>query len=393
MRGFGFSLTGGSALLLSRMPAATRRALLEELFAPGGPVRVSCLRLSIGASDLGERAYSYRDTPELPFDLFAGDREVIPILREILAIAPGLLVIASPWSAPPWMKTNGGVIGGELKPACHDAYAEYLLAYLVGMRAHGVSIRAITVQNEPENHKNDPSMVMSAAQQAAFVARHLGPKLRDAGLATEIYCHDHNCDAPEYPLAVLGDAAARPFLAGAAFHLYAGEIEAMAVVKARHPGAAMLFTEQWVGRSDDFGGALMWHAERVLVGALRNWAEIVLEWNLAADPDCRPHTPGGEPHCVGALTLDGDTVTRNVAYYLIAHAARFIPPGAVRIASEGPLPHVAFAVPSGRIVALVLNPAEAPCALALGCGGETSATVALPAQSLATCVWTQGAPR
>lgn len=388
VRGFGFSLTGGSALLLSRMRPAARRALLEDLFAPAGAVGVSCLRLTVGASDLGPRAFSYRDDPARPFDLFAGDPEVVPILKEILGIAPGLLLIASPWSAPPWMKTNGGFVGGELKPEHHADYAEYLVAYLAAMRGHGIRIRALTVQNEPGNHKNDPSMVMSAAQQAEFVSRHLAPALAAAGLDVEIFCHDHNCDNPEYPLAVL---AAAPEVAGSAFHLYAGEPEAMAAVHERFPDKAVIFTEQWVGRADDFGGALMWHAELVLVGALRNWAEIVLEWNLAADPDCKPHTPGGEPNCVGALTLDGDRVVRNVAYYLIAHAARFIPPGSVRIASTGEIPNVAFATPTGELVVLAVNPGETPRALALDLAGAVSPAVALPPRALATCIG--GLPR
>lgn len=391
MRGFGFSLTGGSALLLSRMTPTKRRTLLEEMFAPDGPIGVSCLRLTIGASDLGPRAFSYRDDPARPFDLFAGDPEVVPVLKEILAIAPDLLLIASPWSAPPWMKTNGGFVGGELRPDRHRDYADYLVSYLAAMRGHGIRIRAITVQNEPGNHKNDPSMVMSAAQQAEFVARHLAPALAAAGLDVEIFCHDHNCDTPEYPLAVL--AAARAHFAGSAFHLYAGEPEAMAEVHARFPDKAVIFTEQWVGRADDFGGALMWHGELVLVGALRNWAEIVLEWNLAADPDCKPHTPGGEPNCVGALTLDGDRVERNVACYLIAHAARFVPPGSVRIAAEGDLPHVAFVTPAGAIAALVVNSGDAPRALSLAVAGAASPAVTLPPKSLATCVWTRGAPR
>lgn len=395
VRGFGFTLTGGSALLLSRMTPERRDALLQELFAPDGPARVSCLRLAIGASDLGVRAFTYDDVQagesdwELErFDLFAGDTELLPILREILAIAPDIVIIASPWSAPAWMKTNHGLVGGALRPDCHDVYARYLVRYLVEMQKQGVTIRAITVQNEPGNAKNDPSMTMSAEQQAEFVGCSLGPMMRTAGLGTEIFCHDHNCDDPGYPLAVLADARAKAYLAGSAFHLYAGEPDAMGLVHDRHPDKACIFTEQWVGRWDDFPGALMWHGERVLVGALRNWAEIVLEWNLAADPDCGPHTPGGEGNCVGAVTLDGDRVTRNVAYYLIAHAACFIPPGSRRIGSGDAVPNAAFLTPAGRIAVTAVNPTDAPMTLALTLRGAALATIELPAKALATGVWT-----
>ena len=397
VRGFGFSLTGGSALLLSRLEPTRRRDLLQELFSPAG-IAISCLRLTIGASDLSPSAFSYDDLPDGAsdpdlerFDLFAGDPDLVPVLQEIVAINPDLFIMASPWSAPPWMKTNGGFIGGELKPECHDVYARYFARYLLAMRAHGIDIRAITVQNEPGNHKNEPSMVMDAEQMAEFIGRFLEPALRQAGLKTELYCHDHNCDRPDYPLAVLADPSANRYTSGAAFHLYGGDISAMTQVHDRHPDKSCLFTEQWVGAHDPFEGALMWHGERVLVGALRNWAEIVLEWNLASDPTCGPHTPGGEMNCLGALTLDGQSVTRNVAYYLIAHAAKFIPPGSLRIESDqdAALPNAAFLTPDGRIVVIAVNTGDSPCRLALSdaARGPAPWPVDLPAKSLATCVW------
>ncbi|EPY01497.1 glycoside hydrolase family 30 protein [Magnetospirillum fulvum] len=397
VRGFGFSLTGGSALLISRLEPALRMTLLRELFSPEG-IGISCLRLTMGASDLSPCAFSYDDLPEgsrdpnlEQFDLFAGDPDLVPVLQDIVKINPDLFIMASPWSAPAWMKTNGRFIGGELKPECHDVYARYFVRYLAAMREQGINIRAITVQNEPGNEKNDPSMVMGAEQMAEFIGQFLGPALRQAGLETEIYCHDHNCDRPDYPLAVLADPSANRYTRGAAFHLYGGDISAMTQIHDRHPDKSCLFTEQWVSVHDSFEGALMWHSERVLVGALRNWAEIVLEWNLASDPTCNPHTPGGEKNCLGALTLDGQTVTRNVAYYLIAHTAKFIPPGSRRVESDqnAILPNAAFLTPDGQIVVIAVNTDDTPRRLTLSDAGHGSAPypVDLPAKSLVTCVW------
>jgi len=397
VRGFGFSLTGGSALLLARLEPATRTALLRELFSPDG-IGTSCLRLTMGASDLSPRAFSYDDLPEGSrdpdldrFDLFAGDPDLVPVIQEIVTINPDLFIMASPWSAPPWMKTNASFIGGELKPECHDVYARYFVRYLLAMRGYGIDIRAITVQNEPGNEKNEPSMVMGAEQMAEFIGQFLGPALRHAGLETEIYCHDHNCDRPDYPLAVLADPSANRYTHGSAFHLYGGDISALTQVHDRHPDKSCLFTEQWVSRHDSFEGALMWHSERVLVGALRNWAETVLEWALASDPMCDPHTPGGEPNCLGALTLDGQTVTRNVAYYLIGHIAKFIPPGSLRVESDqdARLPNAAFLTPEGQIVVLAVNTDDAPRRLTLSDAvhGSAPCPVDLPAKSLVTCVW------
>lgn len=394
MEGFGFALTGGSAWLVGRLPPSERRALLQELFSPAG-IGVSCLRLSVGASDLSARAFSYDDPPaggedwELRrFDLLAGDPEVVPLLREILAVNPGIRLIASPWSAPAWMKTNRQWVGGALRAECQPVYARYLAEYLKAMRGQGVAVHALTVQNEPLNPHNEPSMAMAAEEQAAFIKHHLGPALRGAGLGeVEIYCWDHNCDRPDYPLAVLADPGARAFTAGAAWHLYGGDISALSEVHQAHPDKKMIFTEQWVGRDGQFAGDLAWHVKNVLVGACRNWGRIVLEWNLASDPECGPRTPGGAVGCLGALTL-GDGVSRNVAYYVIAHAAKFVPPGSVRLPSGLPegLPNAAFKTPEGAMVLVALNEGAQRRDFAIEWGGRAAAA-SLPAGSVGTYVW------
>ena len=394
--GFGFSLTGGSALLISRLPAAERQLLLRELFLPDGAgIGVSFLRLAIGASDLSERSFSCDDRPageedfELAhFDIAAGDREVLPLLQEILAINPTLRIIATPWSAPPWMKTNRGFVGGKLRRECFAVYAAYLVKYILTMRENGTTVHAITPQNEPLNQKNEPSMVMEAGEQAEFVKQHLGRALAQAGLReVEVFCWDHNCDRVEYPLAVLADPEARRYLSGSAWHLYGGEISALSVVHAAHPDMKLYFTEQWVGSDGQFGPDLLWHARNVLIGALCNWSAAVFEWNLASDPACGPHTPGGEARCVGALTI-GYEISRNVAYYVIAHAAKFVRPGSVRIFSQAdaPLHSAALLTPEGLVVLLVLNDSGQPCSFGIAYR-DKHAEVTLPAGALATCVW------
>lgn len=394
MDGFGFSLTGGSALLISRLPTATRQALLRELFLSDG-IGVSFLRLSIGASDLSERSFSYLDLPDgqadfdlQQFDLWAGDREVVPLLREILAINPTLKLIATPWSAPRWMKTNQAWVGGSLRDDCQAVYARYFARYLLAMREQGIVIDAITPQNEPQNHKNDPSMLMSAEQQAGFVKHHLGPALHDSGLGeVEILCWDHNCDAPEYPLSVLADEEARRYLSGSAWHLYGGDIAVLSRVHQEYPALKLYFTEQWVGSDGQFGGDLLWHIRHVLIGACRNWSSAVLEWNLASDPDCCPHTPGGEARCVGALTIDGDQVSRNVAYYIIGHAAKWVRPGSRRLHSNDEvLANVAFLTPENQLVLIVLNDSEQDKPVAILCQGHAF-TLTAPAYSVTTCCW------
>jgi len=370
IEGFGFALTGGSAYLINQLPLTEKNALLVELFSPeNNGIGVSFLRLTLGASDLSAFPFSYDDMPvgqednELAgFNLFAGDIEVIPLLKDILAINPDISLIASPWSAPTWMKTNQSWIGGALRLDCYSVYADYLVKYLQMMNSHGIPIHAITIQNEPLNPKNEPSMVMSAEEQAAFTKDYLGPALRTAGLAeVELFCWDHNCDKPEYPLTVLADPKAREFISGVAWHLYGGDISTLSEIHRAYPDKKLYFTEQWVGRDGHFAGDLHWHIKNVLVGACRNWSRVVLEWNLASDPECGPHTQGGEPNCVGALTI-GTEITRNVAYYIIAHAAKFVRPGSMRIFSSllETLPNVAFETPDNRIVLIVLNERQEP---------------------------------
>jgi len=296
--------------------------------------------------------------------------------------------MATAWSAPTWMKTNRSFVGGKLMPDCYAVYAAYLVQYLQAMREKAITVHAITPQNEPLNQKNEPSMIMEAGEQAEFIKNHLGPALQAAGLAdVELFCWDHNCDVPEYPLAVFADAKARRYLTGSAWHLYGGDISALSEMHQAYPKMKLYFTEQWVGSDGQFGGDLIWHVKNVLIGSIRNWSRIVLEWNLASDPFCCPHTPGGEARCVGALTL-GEEVTRNVAYYVIGHAAKFVRPGSVRIYSceHASLPNVAFLTPEGYIVLIALNDQVEPRSFTIRFQGK-NALATLPPSAVATYVW------
>jgi glucosylceramidase len=366
IEGFGFTLTGGSAYLLAGLAAADRAHLLQELFGlTDASVGLSCLRLSIGASDLGRKDFSYwglrRGTvdPDLArFNLAAGDPEVVPVLQEILRINPTVKIIASPWSAPPWMKSNGRYVAGRLKPEYYSAYARYFVKYVEAMRGHGIHVSAVTPQNEPHNPKNEPSMIMTAPEQAAFIKGYLGPELRKGAPETEILCWDHNCDEPDYPLTVLGDAEARAYVGGVAWHLYMGSPEAMSEVRARYPAQKVYFTEQWVSAHDDFMGALRWHTKNIVIGTLRNWSRTALEWNLASDPECALHSRLGAVGALGGVTI-GTTIKRNAGYYLMAHSARFIRPGSVRVYSSevDQLPNVTCLTPDSRMAMVIMNDA------------------------------------
>lgn len=364
MDGFGFTLTGGSAMLLqTKLDATKRKEVLEELFSrKEDAVGINFLRISIGASDLDETVYSYADDSKNPnldhFHLAYDTLYLIPTLKEILEINPKIKIMGSPWSAPSWMKTNDSQIGGKLKPEFYQTYASYFVKYLQAMDSHGIPIYAVTIQNEPEHPGNNPSMLMEAEEQAEFIKSNLGPAFVNEGIETKIIIYDHNCDHPEYPITVLNDAEAAKYIDGSAFHMYLGEIDAMSEVKNAHPDKNIYFTEQWTSAKGDFEDDLMWHMNTLIINGTRNWAKTVLEWNLAADESQRPYTSdGGCTMCLGALTIGDNFVERNVAYYIVAHASKFVPSGSIRIESNmlDTLPNVAFRTPDGERVLIVLN--------------------------------------
>ncbi len=395
--GFGYSLTGGSAYLLhTKLDAATRASLLKELFlSDDNNIGISYLRISIGASDLDDHVFSYSDLPAgktdkalTGFTLAEDEKHLIPILKEIIQLAPDIKIMGSPWSAPVWMKDNNSPKGGNLKTEYYAAYADYFVKYITGMAAHGITLDAITIQNEPENPKNKPSMVMTAREQADFVKLHLGPAFDKAGIKTKIIVFDHNCDHPEYPIEILNDADAKKYIDGSAFHLYLGEIEALSKVHNAHPDKHVYFTEQWTSPEGTFDGDLMWHTRELIIGATRNWSRNVLEWNLAADPQFNPHTDdGGCTMCQGALTI-GDSITRNVSYYIIAQASKFVRPGSVRVASNEPdsLPNVAFVTPEGKTVLIVVNEASVEKKFVIKSNSK-NLILAIPAGAVATYTW------
>ncbi|REG98090.1 glycoside hydrolase family 30 protein [Flavobacterium aquicola] len=364
--GFGFTLTGGSAQVINQLTAQKKKELLQELFGSGeNSIGLSYLRISIGASDLSAAPFTYDDMPagqtDVNLDSFslAPDMaDFIPLLKEILAINPKIKIMGTPWSAPVWMKDNGSFMGGSLKPEYYEVYAQYFVKFIQKMKAQGIVIDAVTPQNEPLHGGNNPSMIMTALQQADFIKNNLGPAFKAVDIATKIVSYDHNCDNPQYPITILKDVAANPFVNGSAFHLYGGDIGALSIVHDAFPGKDVYFTEQYTSSTGAFDGDLKWQVKNVIIGSMRNWSKTALQWNLANDGSFGPHTDGGCTTCKGAITItSSESLSRNVGYYIAAHASKFVPAGSVRISSAivGNLHNVAFKTPAGKKVLLVVN--------------------------------------
>ena len=425
MLGFGFSLTGGSAELLMKMDASARSRILSELFGQDpGQMDISVVRLTVGASDMNSFVFSYDDMPQGKtdwdlehFSLSQDLKDVVPVMQEILSIHPDIWVMASPWSAPAWMKEEYDVRGPKLRRECYDVYARYLARYIVEMGKKGIRIDALTIQNEPLNSRNTPSMPWSPEDQKVFIRDCLGPQFEKQGIGTDILLFDHNCDRPDYPLSILEDPKAASYAAGSAFHHYMGDLSAMTHLHEFRPDKDIYFTEQMV--VDRSGGPVTRQiapsVKRMLIDIPRNWSRTSILWNLAADPEANPHTGnGGCPFCFGAVTLDGNTVTRNLAYYVVAHASAAVPAGSLRIHSTDPsdpagflfedeqapgamrymrydragvLPNVAFRTPDGRVVLIVANTSSSAQRVKIQYDGRF-ATVTLPSGAVGTYEWT-----
>jgi glucosylceramidase len=378
--------------------------------------------LTIGASDLNSFVFSYDDLKEgetdlklEKFDLGQDKKDVIPVMQEILKVSPGIKILASPWSPPTWMKTNGKVKAGGLKPDCYRVYAQYFVKYIQEMKKVGITIDAITTQNEPINANNTPSLRMSAAEQADLIKNHLGPEFEKAGLATKIVLFDHNLDRPDYPLTILNDPEAAKYVNGSGFHHYGGDMSAMTIIHNAYPDKSLYFTEQMVvERPGSTTIDIVGQVKRLIIGTTLNWSRNTILWNLAADPLNDPHTDdGGCSMCQGAVTIKGDSVTRNIAYYVVAHASKFVKPGSVRISStqkgdmsvsltndeerkevvrvatfanSEALPNVAFRTPEGKIVLIVANDSWNVSSFRIQYKSQT-ATLRLNPGAVGTYIW------
>ena len=396
MDGFGYTLTEGSCEVISAMAATQQNQLLNDLYNPVTGLNASVVRISIAASDLSSSSYSYNETSGdvnmNNFSLNGPDLNyLIPIIKKIKLINPNIKILATPWSAPRWMKTNNSWIGGSLQTQYYAAYARYFVKYFAAMQAQGISIWGITPQNEPENPHNEPSMLMNSTEQKNFINQQLGPQMAAAGYGNiKIIAFDHNCDNTAYPIDVLNNSS---YVDGAAFHLYLGNISAMSTVR-NATNKNVYFTEQYTGSGGSFSGDFGWHMQNVVIGSTNNWSKTVLEWNAANNPSLGPRTPGGCNTCLGAVTVNNSTsYTKNVAYYIIGQISKFVKPGAVRISSSstsGTIQTVGFRNPDGSIALVVYNSGSANTIKVVS--GSSAFNYTVPASSAITFNWSAGSP-
>ena len=403
MDGFGASLTDSSAWLISNKLSSTQQASLwQSLFSPTAGISISFLRQPMGASDFSATGnYSYDDMaagqtdPNLNnFSIAHDSAFLIPLLQQALAVNPALKIVAVPWSPPAWMKTSATMNGGNINTAYFPSLAQYFVKFVQNYQQHGIPIYAVLPQNEPLNSNSSyPTAYLTANDEATFIGSNLGPALAAAGLANvKIIAFDHNWDNPSYPETVLANASASAYVAGSAFHCYAGDAGAQAAVKNAYPNKDIWFTECSGTVGSNFASDLAWDVENLLIGTTRNWARSVSLWNLILDQNSGPRN-GGCTNCRALVTVDDSisppTITKNVEYYALGQAAQFIVPGAYRISSNsfshGSIEDVAFQNPDGTLVLLVLNSGPTN-SFTVSWKGQNF-TYKLPAGAVATFRW------
>lgn len=393
--GFGAAVTDSSAWLIwEQLDADQRETLLDELFSSEDGIGLSYLRIPMGASDFALESYTYADQRAEDLSSFSIAHDevyILPVLQAALTRNPGLQIMASPWSAPAWMKTNASLNGGELLPEYFSTFANYHVQFIQAYQAAGVPIKAITPQNEPQ-HRSDsyPTMFMTANDQLTFIRDYLGPALDAAGLDTQVMILDHNWNLTKYALDILSDPIARQYIAGTAFHCYEGDVAQQALVQIAYPDKGIWFTEcSGGGWSTDFGDNVSWNMQNLVIGNFRNWGRSLLLWNLALDQDSGPQN-GGCADCRGVVTIDTETgaVTYNEEYYTLGHLSKFVDPGARRIESTafelGGPQNVAFLNPDGTLTLVVHATQAAVFRVQIG---DQAFSYELPAQGTVTFKW------
>jgi glucosylceramidase len=411
--GFGGSFTEASAWLFQQMSEEKRREILEAYFGESG-ARYSLTRTHINSCDFSLGNYSYapveNDRTLEHFSIAEDLDDLIPMIRQAQQISKdGFKIIASPWTAPPWMKDNKSWKGGKLLPEYYNTWALFFSKYLKAYQTEGIDIWGITVENEPlGNDNNWESMHYSPEEMNDFVKNHLGPKFRSEGHQVKILGFDQNRDEQMniWVDAMYGDPEAAKYYDGTAVHWYASTFdyfpEALQYAHRKAPGKHLIQTEAcidaevprwqedswyWSAEAKDWG--YTWAPEhlkhlhpkyvpafryaRDIIGCLNHHVEGWIDWNMVLDRQGGPNW--AKNWCTAPVIVDPekDEVYFTPLYYVMSHFSRFIRPGAIRIGFSNPsqdLMLTAAKNPDGSVVAVLFNPTEKAEKIKLSLAGK-----------------------
>lgn len=396
--GFGGSFTEASAYLLNKLSKKNRDLILEAYFSTKG-ARYSLTRTHISSCDFSLKNYTYAPVPGdkdlVHFSVDEDREDIIPMIKEAMKISEeGFKIIASPWTAPPWMKTNKDWRGGKLLPEYYDTWALFFSKYLNEYKKEGINIWGITVENEPLGcGDNWESMIYTAEEMVDFVNHHLGPRLEADRHDVKILAYDQNRgDAlKEWARVVYRDSVSSKYFDGLAIHWYGSTVdwfpESLNFAHEQSPGKHLIQTEAcidaevphwqedawyWAEEATDWGWdwasaeekhlhpkyVPVYRYARDIIGCLNNWVDGWVDWNMVLDRQGGPNW--FKNWCVAPVIVDPekDEVYFTPLYYTMAHFSKFIRPGAVRIGLTSDDPALLLTAarnPDGTIAVVVLN--------------------------------------
>ncbi|MCA1054369.1 glucosylceramidase [Rossellomorea aquimaris] len=401
MIGFGGAFTEATAYSLSKISPEKRDEVIKRYFDPVDGLGYVMGRTHIHSCDFALENYTYVEEGDTSLESFSIERErklVLPLIHDAMkAAGRELSIVSSPWSPPPWMKTNGEMNnGGKLLPEFEPVWAEYYSKYIDAMKEEGVEIWGITIQNEPEAKQVWDSCLYTGEEERDFIKNHLGPSLeRNGHEDVKVIIWDHNRDVIfERASAVLSDPEAARYVWGTGNHWYVSEeFENLSKVHDAFPDKHLIFTEGCIEGGVQLGA---WHTgeryARNILGDLNNHLEAWIDWNIVLNEEGGPNHVGN--YCDAPVIVDTvkDEVHYNSSFYYIGHFSKYILPGARRIWSEVSSERVsatAFENRDGRIAVVVMNAGDSAEDVSVGCG-DGAASFSLPGHSIVTFLLSEG---
>lgn len=427
--GFGGSFTEASASLLNKLSPANRNKILQAYFGEEG-ARYSLTRTHINSCDFSLSNYAYAMKPDdknlYSFSIEPDRNDLIPIIKEAMKISKeGFKIIASPWTAPPWMKDNKDWRGGKLLPQYRETWALYFEKYIQAYKEEGIDVWGVTVENEPlGNNNNWESMHFSPEEMTEFVKDYLGPRFEKNGLAEiKILGYDQNRgeELEKWANVMYKEEASSKYFDGMAVHWYASTYDYFPT-SLQHtyklaPQKHLINTEacidaevpkwkddQWYWSKEATDWGWDWAPEKDkylhpkyvpvyryavdIIGCLNNQVDGWIDWNMVLDKQGGPNW--FKNWCTAPVIVDPekDEVYFTPLYYVMAHFSKFIRPGSVRIGFENSDKElmVTAAKNQDRSFAVVIfNPTEIEKQITLSLNGKTTHTQ-IAAKALQTVI-------
>jgi len=425
--GIGGSFTESTAHVLAKLSPALRDSVIRAYFSPDGAA-YSLARTHINSCDFSLDHYAYTDegdTSLASFSIAHDLAELVPLIKDAQAASrDGFRLIASPWTAPPWMKDNDDWCAGSLKPGMEGVWARYIAKYLDAYRERGIDVWGITPENEPlGNNGQWDSMHFTAEGMRDFIRDHLGPELARSPRDTRILVFDQNRDHVEaWADVILGDPETAKHVWGTAVHWYSSTVDwcpdALNAVHEKFPDKHLLHSEgcidaqvpvwrddDWYWRPEATDWGYDWAPEhekhlhppyvpvyryaRDIIGGLNSWLTGWVDWNLVLDTRGGPNL--AENFCCAPVIAkpETDEVYFTPMYYALAQFSRYLRPGAVRIGLENGLGEgvmaTAVANPDGSLAVVLFNPRPESLDYALRLG-ERHVGLTLPGEAVQTLV-------